>query len=1341
MAECNAVSTPMVSGCKLSKVDETPDADQTMYRSMIVVQRIFKYINGTLDFGLWYPRNDNFTLLAYIDANWAGCVDDRKITNGAAFFLGDILVTWDNKKQDCISLSITEFEYVATTSCCTQLLWMAQTLLDMGRIIGISESDTGSISIVESTASDGIVGVVDTTGASNIANGVIDVVVATDGVDGLIGGMIVVLDGIVGILSHIGAIGAFFGAVDIIKDMGNACQFCTSHPSVMSPPHDEGSSLPSPPPIIPSSPLPISTTFSPPLSIDSLIQSIKQVNPTDEIDSLLNFIEDRLRRIKGTPEKASTSSSLLDSVTSTTTLAAKVVDTITTEAEKLASMDIAKEMGSLALSGLKMVGEAHWILLGLSVAACALERCVTVTSNVSDCIDLLQAIAFLAKDLKQFKEAMPGESKRLCQAVQMIVEGAVMCCDYINKERLSRYWSATTTLAQLEKTNQSIRDIRTSLGLPLNLQILQNTKQLLRKATVRFEESPLRLLEFEPVGIEEKVAEVKALLDMEGTEPAVAVVLCGFGGVGKSTLAASVIQNLYLNHPQSCADFKFCRVIIDDKSADVTSHIMKLQQDIIYDFGGVKQDLRNPQEGHLRLQDVMENKSCLLFIDNVVDKRYVHQLLPENLLWFDKSKTMSAENLGKSKTKLRIFITSREKNLISKLSITYKEYDVNAFSNETARIFLRETILHSDGQLKGDFDENAFINDVADACRGVPILLSVFGKHLRGDREKASYKEALKALHEGNPDGFAKEENLSKQLFFVYSKLEKEDQEAFLDICKYFYGWEWDLVCKILDESTVKTLESKMLINKGDSGVVIVHDVLRLMGEKEAEHTRISNYKKLLQVTEDEADLRNIKGISLVGNETLVTVETRHLNATCKSLRVLMIGDWVNFNGPLCNRTFQNLRYLSVGDTIHFPFEDTLKLHNLRAFFNRSKDGMNLPKLPRSLRIISHHVPHPYGQSFEALPLQNLLSLQSFIVETRMLVKLPAKFGFPASLLDLKLNCCGQLPKDISILASLERLNLDKCHLEVLPQGIGELKKLKHLSLQDCTKLASLPQDVGLLSSMTCLRLQGCTLLQNLPDDLGKLSALEELSTRDCENLRELPQGFGGLSSLQNLDLTGCIALKRLPESFAKLRIESLNLQSLLSLDELPSCFGNMPCLSHLKLIYCNSLSTLPNSFVHLTCLQTLEINDCSSIVALPGDFGQLSLLSEMTVEMCPKLKELPHGFQALTALKKLKLICCSSLVSLPSGFGELICLESLYLEGLLISSLPEGFGNLQRLDFLRIRLCFKLEKLPDDFDNLASLTMTYFNYCPELDGAAMERIIKLRHCDKRIRSLHVCLI
>jgi hypothetical protein len=92
------------------------------------VKRIFKYLQGTQDFGLWYTRNVDITLHAYTDADWAGSVDDRKRTSGGAFYMGPRLVSWFSKKQSSISLSTVEAEYVAAASCCTQILWMMQTL-------------------------------------------------------------------------------------------------------------------------------------------------------------------------------------------------------------------------------------------------------------------------------------------------------------------------------------------------------------------------------------------------------------------------------------------------------------------------------------------------------------------------------------------------------------------------------------------------------------------------------------------------------------------------------------------------------------------------------------------------------------------------------------------------------------------------------------------------------------------------------------------------------------------------------------------------------------------------------------------------------------------------------------------------------------------------------------------------------------------------------------------------------------------------------------------------------------------------------------------------------------
>jgi hypothetical protein len=84
-----------------------------------------------MTYGLWYPRNQNFHLTAYSYAYWANYVDERKSTSGGAFFLGDSLVAWLSKKQGYISLSTIEAEYIAASTCYTQILWMIQTLVDL----------------------------------------------------------------------------------------------------------------------------------------------------------------------------------------------------------------------------------------------------------------------------------------------------------------------------------------------------------------------------------------------------------------------------------------------------------------------------------------------------------------------------------------------------------------------------------------------------------------------------------------------------------------------------------------------------------------------------------------------------------------------------------------------------------------------------------------------------------------------------------------------------------------------------------------------------------------------------------------------------------------------------------------------------------------------------------------------------------------------------------------------------------------------------------------------------------------------------------------------------------
>ncbi|KAI3758868.1 hypothetical protein L6452_06440 [Arctium lappa] len=89
---------------------------------MSAVKRIFRYLKGTADLGLWYPKDPSFELTTFSDTNHAGCMLDKKSTSGHIQFLGNKLVSLDSKKQLCVSTSTVETEYIAVASCCSQVL-------------------------------------------------------------------------------------------------------------------------------------------------------------------------------------------------------------------------------------------------------------------------------------------------------------------------------------------------------------------------------------------------------------------------------------------------------------------------------------------------------------------------------------------------------------------------------------------------------------------------------------------------------------------------------------------------------------------------------------------------------------------------------------------------------------------------------------------------------------------------------------------------------------------------------------------------------------------------------------------------------------------------------------------------------------------------------------------------------------------------------------------------------------------------------------------------------------------------------------------------------------------
>ncbi|GJY21134.1 retrovirus-related pol polyprotein from transposon TNT 1-94 [Tanacetum coccineum] len=81
MENCEPTDTPMVEKSKLDEDPQGKAVDPTHYRRMIgtLFKRIFQYLRGTINMGLWYPKDSCIALTAFADADHAGCQDTKKI--------------------------------------------------------------------------------------------------------------------------------------------------------------------------------------------------------------------------------------------------------------------------------------------------------------------------------------------------------------------------------------------------------------------------------------------------------------------------------------------------------------------------------------------------------------------------------------------------------------------------------------------------------------------------------------------------------------------------------------------------------------------------------------------------------------------------------------------------------------------------------------------------------------------------------------------------------------------------------------------------------------------------------------------------------------------------------------------------------------------------------------------------------------------------------------------------------------------------------------------------------------------------------------------------------------
>nr|GEW49136.1 retrovirus-related Pol polyprotein from transposon TNT 1-94 [Tanacetum cinerariifolium] len=162
---CDPVDTPMVEKSKLDEDKEEKDVDLSHYRGMIstllyliarrpdlqfsicmcaqyqawptkkhlhAVKRIFRYLRGTVNQGLWYLKDSLIDLTTFVDADHVGSQDTRRSTSSSLQFLGYRLISWSSKRQKNVVISSMKVEYIALSGCCAQFLGMRSQLTDYG---------------------------------------------------------------------------------------------------------------------------------------------------------------------------------------------------------------------------------------------------------------------------------------------------------------------------------------------------------------------------------------------------------------------------------------------------------------------------------------------------------------------------------------------------------------------------------------------------------------------------------------------------------------------------------------------------------------------------------------------------------------------------------------------------------------------------------------------------------------------------------------------------------------------------------------------------------------------------------------------------------------------------------------------------------------------------------------------------------------------------------------------------------------------------------------------------------------------------------------------------------
>ncbi|GJY89848.1 NB-ARC domains-containing protein [Tanacetum coccineum] len=663
--------------------------------------------------------------------------------------------------------------------------------------------------------------------------------------------------------------------------------------------------------------------------------------------------------------------------------------------------------------------------------------------------------------------------------------------------------------------------------------------------------------------------------------------ICGISGIGKTTLAKSIYNLMYIHFEGSCF-FEDVR-----KQQDLTRAQMQLIDNIMK-TRALK--ISSVGQGIMMIKKMMSSKPILLILDDVDDHEQL-EALAGSARWFCPGSL--------------IIFTGKDKQLLGSHRVD-EIYDMD-FLDEDRSLELFRSYAFKEKDSPIEFKEVS--QKVVKYVQGHPLALKVLGRFLY-DKTVGQWVSELEKLK------VYPNEQIQRVLRLSYDGLDLHQKNILLDIACLFVGENRDFVASVLDgcnffaDTNMKVLADKSLFTISSDMSLQMHDLIQAMAKGIVREESLMPGKQIrLWNLSDVYDLLSRKKVAITKAE---------------AVEVLVL---------LLEKSSQKV-HIDANDFAHMKMLRILKIYQQEEVYEQKLKGHNvifsgyLYYLSNELSLFYWH-----GCPFKYLPSdfypQNIVAIDLSYSNIKHFWTTPKCFR---RLKVMKLRYCYNLTTtpDFSEITNLEELNLEGCvNMVTVHPSIGMLKRLVVLNMRDCRQARSFPSKVE-MDSLRVLNLSGCLKVNKLSEDLGRIKSLTELQV-DRIAITELPSFVSSLINLESLSFGGQGRIQ--PTWWTSKITAPFGLLSKQQHPQRSISLAGLHMLKSLSLSYCN-LEQVPESIGGLSCLERLGLEG-NNFTILPVSLSQVSHLRHLWVDGCKKLEVLP---ELPPSLEMMKASNCTSL-------------------------------------------------------------------------------------------------